>query len=260
MATLISTLQITGTLDNLSYYKMRGSDKIIVRRKGGPSKNQVKNSDQFEQTRLNNKEFGGRSMTAKQIKSSMFPMRYLADHNIIGPLNALLKPIQELDTVSEKGEREVRITRYPKLLEGFQLNRRSMLESIVRTPVKYNIQNQQVIVEIPELIPGINFLPPDNYPFYQFIAITSMVPDVMYNETLKKKYEPVGEPYTAFTDTDWLPVNNRAAATQLIIDVPGEKRDGYTRLVTLGISVGTQIGTYIEPVKYVGAARIIGAE
>lgn len=260
MAKLIGDIQLTGTLNNLSYYKMRGSDKIIVRRKGGPSKKQVKNSDQFEHTRLNNKEFGGRSKAAKQIAHSLFPMRYLADHNITAPLNALLKPIQEMDTVSEKGKREILITRYPKLLEGFSLNRRYLFDSIVRTPVRYTIQDQQAIVTIPELIPGINFMPPDNFPWYQFIAVASLVPDVVYDDK-SEKYELIGELYNIFDAcSDWLPVNNRAAAAQLVVkDLPA-KPAGYTLLVTLGISVGTIKGAEIEPIPYVGAARIMGAE
>jgi hypothetical protein len=261
MAQLIGNIQITGSLSNLSFYKMQGSDKIIVRKKGGPTKKQVKNSPQFEHTRLNNKEFGGRSRAAKQISSSLFPLRYLADYNITGPINALLKPIQELDTISEKGKRNILISKNPRLLEGFSLNRRYLFESVVRTPVNYAIQDQQAIVEIPELIPGINFMPPGNYPCYQFIAVISLVPDLVYHDKWEK-YEPIGEPYdTAFAYTEWLPVNNRAAATQLIIkDLPAEKPVGYTRLVSLGISIGTLKGANTEPVKYVGAARIIGVE
>ena len=64
MAKLDGTIQFTGSLQNLSFYKMRGSDKIIVRKKGGPSRKQVKHSPNFENTRHNNSEFGGRALAA----------------------------------------------------------------------------------------------------------------------------------------------------------------------------------------------------
>lgn len=261
MAQLIGNFQITGSLNNLSFYKMRGSDKIIVRKKGGPSSKQVKKSPRFETTRRNNSEFGGRSLAVKHISSALFPLDFLADYNITGPLNALLKPIQELDTNSEFGKRNILISKNPRLLEGFSLNRRYLFESIVRTPVNYSLQGQQAILEIPELIPGINFMAPGNYPCYQFIAVTRLVPDIVYKDDVYK-YQPVGKRDTAmYAKTDWLPVNTRAVATQLIIkDLPADKPDGYTRLVSLGISVGMLKGTTIEPVKYVGAARIIGVE
>src|SRR5688572_10360908 len=98
MPKLIGELQFIGSLDNLSAYKMRGSDKIILRKKGGPSKKQIKHSPKFDLTRRNNKEFGGRVKAAAHIKRILYPMLFIADYNIIGPLNALLKPIQNMDT------------------------------------------------------------------------------------------------------------------------------------------------------------------
>jgi hypothetical protein len=261
MAQLIGNIQITGSLSNLSFYKMRGSDKIIVRKKGGPTSKQVKKSPKFESTRRNNKEFGGRAKATSCIKEILNPLLFMADYNITGPLNALLKPIQELDTTSDFGKRNILISQDPRLLIGFPLNRRNLFESIVRTPVSYTIQDQQAIIEIPALIPGLNFIAPGNYPCYQFIATAGLVPDFYYKDD-NWGYRPKGE-YYGFHDgsTDWLPVNTRAAATQLIIkDLPAEKPEGYSLLVALGISVGNMRGTEIQPVKYVGAGKVIGME
>jgi len=261
MAQLIGNLQFIGSLDNLSYYKMRGSDKIIVRKKGGPSRKQVKKSPRFENTRRNNKEFGGRSLAAKQVSSALFLLRFLADYNITGPINALLKPIQEMDTHNDFGKRSILISKHPRLLEGFQMNRSNLFETIIRNPVSYSIQDRQAIFEIPELIPGINFMAPGNYSCYQIIAITKLIADIVYKDDAYG-YQPIGKRYAAkYAKTDWLPVNTRTAATQLIIkDLPAEKPEGYTMVVSLGISVGTLQGIQIEPVPYVGAAKIIGVE
>lgn len=261
MAQLIGDLQIIGSLNNLSYYKMRGSDKIIVRKKGGPSSKQVKKSPQFENTRRNNKEFGGRALAAKQVSLALFPLRFLADYNITGPINALLKPIQEQDTDNAWGKRSILLSKYPQLLEGFSLNRNYLFESIVRNPVSYSIQDQQAIFELPELIPGINFMPPGHYPCYQFIAVTKLIADIVYKDD-GLGYQPIGKRYAAkYTQTAWLPADTRTAATRLIIkDLPAEKPEGYTMVVSLGIAVGTLKGATIEPVKYVGAGKIIGVE
>ncbi len=77
MAQLIGNIQVTGSLDNLSFYKMRGSDKIIVRKKGGPTRKQVKKSPKFENTRRNNMEFGGRSRAVGYIKNALWPLLFL---------------------------------------------------------------------------------------------------------------------------------------------------------------------------------------
>lgn len=182
MPKLIGSLQFIGSLDNMSAYKMRGSDKIILRKKGGPSKEQIKKGPHFDLTRRNNKEFGGRSKAAAHIKNVLFPLRSLADYNITGPLNALLKPIQEMDTESNWGERNVLISRNSRLLEGFTLNRKNLLESIVSTPFLWSLQKDQAIIDVPGLLPGINFMVPGDYAWYHIIATAGLVPDLYYHE------------------------------------------------------------------------------
>jgi hypothetical protein len=256
MAQLIGELQIIGSLQNLSAYKMRGSNKIIVRKKGGPSKNKVRHSPTFEKTRMNNKEFGGRSKAASHIKRLLWPLLSLADYNITGPLNALLKPIQEMDKESDWGQRNILISKNPRLLEGFPLNRRYLLESIVRTPFAWSIQKEQLTVDIPDLLPGINFIVPGNYSWYQIIAVAGQVPDLFYN---KYRYKPQDQhDYFDVTETEWLPVNSAAPAGKLVIQKLPEKTDTSSFMVAVGIAFGNMQYGHIERVKYVGAAKVIG--
>jgi hypothetical protein len=262
MAKLEGNIQITGSLDNLSFYKMRGSDKIIVRRKGGPSSMQVRQDPNFENTRRNNREFGGRAAATAYIKQVLNPLRFLADYNITGPLNALLKPIQKMDTTNHWGQRDIIISKNARLLQGFSINRRYQFDSILRTPVLYSLEQQQVIIDIPELLPGLNFISPGNYPWYKFVATAGLIPDVYYRDA-PWGYQPKGDyNYGPSTDhTDWLPLNARAGATTLTIDgLPEVKPEDHSILIAIGISFGTMQGTEIRPVKYVGAGKIIGME
>lgn len=257
MATLEGSILFTGSLNNLSAYKMRGSDKIILRRKGGPTKRQVKHSPNFENTRNNNKEFGGRAMAAACIKHCLHPFGFLADHNITAPLNALLCAIQKMDTTSGRGKRNVLLTKQPRLLEGFSLNRRYLFETIVRTPVICNLQNAQAILELPALLPDINFMTPGYYGFYRFIATAGWVPDIYYNEhgyrsKDRQKY------YPQIIMTEWLPVNSSAPAKTLTIPaLPANKPADCSTLVALGIAFGKPKGDNIVPEKYVGAAKVL---
>lgn len=263
MAKLEGNLQITGSLDNLSFYKMRGSDKIIVRRKGGPSSKDVQESPNFENTRRNNREFAGRAAATAFIKRVLNPLTFLADYNITGPLNALLKPIQQMDTSSDWGHRSIIISKNARLLQGFSINRRYQVDSILRTPVLYSLEKQQVIIDIPELLPGLNFISPGNYPWYKFIATAGLIPDLYYMNDVwgyqpksDLSYEP---PY--IDSTAWLPVNTRTAATQLTLDgLPEVKPDDHSIMIAIGIAFGTMQGTEIRPVKYVGAGKVIGME
>jgi hypothetical protein len=65
MAEMTPGFSLVGSISNLSAYKRRGSDKIIVRTKGGPSKEQINRLPSFKGLRNRNKEFGGRSTTCK---------------------------------------------------------------------------------------------------------------------------------------------------------------------------------------------------
>ncbi len=51
MAKLEEDFQFTGRIGNLSSYKMRGVDGIVVRKKGGPSKEQFETSPKLQRTR-----------------------------------------------------------------------------------------------------------------------------------------------------------------------------------------------------------------
>ena len=139
MAILFSDIQFLGSVGNLSAYRMKGSDKIILRKKGGGSRKKIKTSPSCERIRKINMEFGGRSAVTKLIRRALGPVRLLADFNFTGHLHKILQPIQADDRINKTGERSVPLTRNPKLLEGFSLNRNRTFESVIRTPVSYSL-------------------------------------------------------------------------------------------------------------------------
>ena len=96
MAKLISALELSGTIGGLSFYRLTGSDRVIVRRKGGPSKTQVRNSPKMAVTRLRNTEFSGRAIAAGKIMQAMAPLKSIADYNLAGALNKLLFAVRKM--------------------------------------------------------------------------------------------------------------------------------------------------------------------
>lgn len=257
MAKLDGTIQFTGSLQNLSFYKMRGSDKIIIRKKGGPTSKQVKKGKNFENTRRNNTEFGGRALAAAEIKGHLHPLLFLADYNILGPLNALLRSIQKMDVTSGWGKRHVLLTKQPKLLEGFTLNRRHLFETIVRTPVNCSLHGEQVHINLPALMPGINFMAPASYPYYRFIGTAGLVPDIYYTERGYRENDDEKWHFD-YKESDWLPVNAPAPALTLTLNkMPEDKPKDCSIMVGLGIAFGKLKGNDIVPEKYVGAAKVL---
>lgn len=269
MATLISGVEFTGSLGNVTAYRMRGTDKIILRRKGGATKKRIKNDPKFDLTRRNNAEFAGRSAASKYVMKMLQPVKALADYNIAGPLNALMKPIQELDTTSDLGKRYVMLSKNGGIIEGFSLNRQALFESVVRAPVTGRITRETLSaeVEIPALIPGINFKPRgtsqrrgQEYPLYSFRVVLGMVPDLFFT---KDGYQPSHSEYTRYvaklTDSPWFKSleGSEATALALKLDVVPPNND-FALLLSIGIRYGKLASAdLIQQVKYAGSAKVL---
>jgi hypothetical protein len=266
MAQLLSdVLPFTGTLGNVSAYKMKGSDKIILRTKGGASKEKIKSAKEFVNTRRVNAEFGGRSVGSKCVARAMFPLKALADYNLAGPLNSLITHVQKKDTESGFGERNIYFTRLPKLLEGFSLNKKNPFDSMVRNPVSCKLDKGSLsaTIDIPALIPGINFfVPPGKHPMYSIVAVLGIVPDIMFT---KYGYKPTASAQSADTATDWYPVSKGSPATVLEVNLQGPGFElplsPFTVMLSIGICFGTVgLNDQVEQVKYAGAAKVLVVE
>ena len=182
MAKLTGSLKFTGSFDDFSAYKMRGSDDIILRRKGGPSSEDVKTKPNFENTRRNNQEFAGRSFASRIIMRQLYRLKPLADYNIAGPLNALLRRSQVNDPVNGWGERSILLSKSPQLLEGFNFNRKYTFDSMVRCPFPYTMEREtgKLQISIPELLPGIHLYTPEKHPLFAFTIVFGVIPDFKF--------------------------------------------------------------------------------
>lgn len=276
-----------GSVDDLSFYKMRGVEGTIVRRKGGPSKEQVKNAPSMVQTRRGNSEFAGRAKAAKGIMRALHYHKPLADYNIAGPLNALLRPVQALDKLSNMGQRNVLLSANPQILKGFSLNRNNPFDSVIRCPVEYvlNREAAAATVQVPALIPGINFFAPEKYPWFSLVISLGIVPDIIFT----KDNEPAHQDYDAFTDpearfsthvytythpeykeydapvcavTVWRPVKKGCPETPLELRIPlYPPDDHFTLVLSIGIMYGIQEDDQtIMQARYAGAAKVLAVE
>jgi hypothetical protein len=263
MATANPGYPFTGSFGNLSVFKRHDMDKLIVRTKGGPSREQVLKSPIFENTRRNNEEFKGRSTATMWLLRALDPLRPLANYNIAGPLNARIKPVQEMDTDGEWGQRNVLFTKKPRILEGFSLNQQRNFDSIIRNTLHFTLNKEtlQASIEIPALEPGINFHVEGNFPLYSLIINPVILPNLYFN---KMGYEPSHKNYVRtvrhLVTTEWYPVLNGSPemSHQMKIEFTPPD-DNYIMMLSIGIRFGT-IGAdgEIKQLKRTGAAKIIG--
>lgn len=265
MARLNGPLKITGSLGNLSFYNMIGVEHTIVREKGGATKEDIEKKPQFEMTRLQNKEFRGRATGSKFVMWALDQHKTVANFNFAGPINALLKHIQDLDPVNNKGERSILLTHYPRLLEGFEFNRTHSFSAFVRHPLQSSVDTSTLTatIDIPELIPGINFIPQFELPYFRLLATLRLVPDVVYKESIAR-YDHINDEWpewkSAETQTEWYPISGGAPAIQLTLKSESTTIPEPSFIAVLAISL--QFGKpgplgSINSVKYVGGGKIL---
>ena len=229
MARVKNLDQITGNLKNLSFYTRKGSDGIIVRTKGGATKEKIKRDPAFAGLRKAKKEFGGCSKMGKQIRMAFYGLEHVADYNLSAVLNRLAKDIQKTDTVHPVGERDIRFSAYRFLLKGFDFSRTTRFASLLRVPLAYTLlrQRQEAVLQIPAFACSFGLNMPDTRAAFSYFRITAalgIVTDMTLNP-LNQGYEPVhdklGQGYRT-RSTEWYSTQGSVPEQELSLSLMAE--------------------------------------
>src|SRR6266700_4837131 len=257
MGNIISGSDLTGRLGPASVYKMRGHDKLIIRMPGGASKSRIKNHRNFEATSNLNQEWKLVTGVAAKIRQELPGICFLADYNVSGPLNALVKKIQTSDTINEKGKRSILFSRYPDFISSFQFNRQTLFNSIVRQQLEVTMDKSAATatVTVPALQPAIHFFPNPRYAYYRFSIDIASASDQVWDEE-SKSFKPLVSllpKYRHFVSA-WVPVSStQPAATYEISPFYENFSSGPDMILIAG--AGIQYGMpapdgSIQPVPY----------
>jgi len=261
MGILKNGIQFTGSVGNISAYTIKGSDKIILRAKGGATKEQIATDPRFERTRENNSEFGICASAAGRIRRMMFCINHLADYNFTPALSSLLMKMKVRDTASERGQRGLLFSQHAALLQGFRLNRKNPFESVVRqTPVcSIDRATGKGVVQLPEMTPGVNLLLPPNPPLYRFVIGMGAIADIKHNGKDYTERNPKPLPAVFSTATAWYGSQQTfpAQEVQLPLYLPEGWDETATFLLFIGLEMGRPLtANEIEEVKGRGCAVI----
>lgn len=148
MAIIKPPFEIVGSIRGMSFYKQYGSDKVIMRTKGGASKQKIKNSPKFAKLRLHQTEWGGCVKMSRSICCAMWHVIPLADFNVSAYMNGFAKKLQALDTEKPIGERRPMLSANKYLLDGFQLNRIHSFASILRVAPFWEIKRETMRITV----------------------------------------------------------------------------------------------------------------
>jgi hypothetical protein len=262
MAKLTGTMEFTGSMGSVSAYRMRGVDKIVLRQKGGPGKQQIKNSPAFELTRRYNEECKGRMLLVKHINLAMQGVRHLYDYNCSGDMAAVCQQVQAADNSNPLGSRSVLLSQAGFLLEGFTINKYQPFDTVVKYPLAAAIHRASgtASVSLPELVPGLHITNPKQQPLYRLVFVLGLVPDIIYDESWKA-YRPLPQAGTGrvVVHTAWYTAGENCPAQEIALQLTDyQPMEGQSLLVSAGIEYGQpKTGGYVQGTKYAGAAKVL---
>jgi len=265
MAVVKGINQITGTINNVTYYTIQGSDKVYLRRKGGPKKHRIETDPNYAKLRLNNSEWKGCGLMTAKFRLCLRDIKPMEDYPVSGSLNAIFKKIQKTEPELNHGKRSILLSKNKNVLNGFSFSRKQALESILKVPMEASINRESGLVSL--AIPAINtrmFL--YNFrslPYFRIVVSSFGVSDVIYSEAEKAyvlEYYAFGAPL--FVDkTEWLPTAGVVPAIKIDSQFPEfgpNLPDCVTLIMVVGIEFG-KMGDDLIPqtVKYAGSAKVI---
>jgi hypothetical protein len=261
MAILDSFFSLTGSLGNLSFYKVKGSDKIHVRLIGGVSKKRMKTDPSFAKSRLHQQEFAGRILAGQLVARALHPLSSIRNYDLVRSLHTPFKAIQDRDTNNKLGERGISLSEYPRMLEGLSLNTTSNLESIVAPSIQHSIsETGEAIVQVPQLIPGINLHLPPTSQYYRIIAVLGTVPDIHHqNGKYVSSVPELQRSLCMYDMTDWFHSSSTMdSRTFRLMPTKVPVSTNIVWMLALGVEIGhMKILDQIKTVEDKGAAKVL---
>jgi len=266
MAISKSIMQLEGSMANVSIYKMHGSDKMIVRAKGGPSKNQIETKPQFEKLRQCNSEWAGCTRMGSKVRRSFAVMNHLEDYPVTGALNALCKDIQKLDTTNGHGRRAILLSQHKNMISGFSFSKNQVLESVLRVPIETTLDRVtgEARIEIAEVDADLYLYNFRKLPYYRIVANLSGVCDLMIpagGDSYESPYNGYCWEEKGIFVSEWMPAPGVQPARSILLKYPLTDNPiprEITLLLCLGIEFG-KVGVANIPigVKYAGTGKIV---
>ena len=266
MAIIKGAIQMTGSVKGMTFYTRRGSDQVIMRTKGGVTKEKMKSSPKYETLRKHQQEWGACARFGSIVRYCFGGLHRLADYNLTPALNGIAKNVVKGDESHEIGVRSLLFSNYRHALEGFNFNRNYPFNTVLRVSVSPTLNREQLqaTVAVPRINTDIDVLNVQRLPFFRLIVVLGTVSDVVYNAE-QKEYEPLAPDMHGVSETltgQWHSANTVLDPQTLTVQLPEEMRakltDNVSVLLSMAIEFGT-VGFTGQPVevKYAGSGKVL---
>lgn len=239
--------------NNLRVYKIRGVDKTIIARKGGPTPEEVKYGDNYEDLRKNQQEFAVASNLAKTLRHSLpKKMAKICEPYVSGKLTAKFRNLAQLSE-GDTGKRPILLSENGKSLEGFDFNSNAPFNRTFPTSIMVMSGSNygQLILHIPSFTPKDNLIAPETATHYQLFSHLLLLSDFTYRHELKE-YNPCAPEVHARKATKENPIHPiinypEESTTQQLSVFDGEDLPANTRLILI---LGVKFYRY-DNLKYI---------
>ena len=269
MAIIKGAIQMTGGIKGVSFYSMRGSDKVFMRTKGGATKNQIANSPKFEGLRKQQKEFSGCAKFGSLSRCAFGGLHRLADYNLTPVLIGMGKSLMKLDIISPVGTRDLRLTTYKAALEGFNFNRNYPFNTVLRISPRWEIDREmlQAVVTVPRINTDIDLLNVQKLPFFRLIIVLGTISDMVYDpaindyKALVVKLHGASATVTGEWNSTQTILPGHTMTVQMLERQIVQMTDDMTVLLSMAVEFGN-VGFTGEPVevKYAGCGKVLAVE
>ena len=266
MAIIKGAIQANGGIKGVSFYSRRGSDKVFMRTKGGPTKAKIATSPQYEGMRKQQKEFGGCAMFGSLSRDAFGGLHRLADYNLTPVLIGMGKNLMKMDTASAVGQRSLKLSAYKEALDGFNFNRNYPFTTVMRASLRWELNRGtlQAVVTIPRINTAIDLLNVQKLPFFRLIIAIGTISDLEYNAATNE-YNPVSLKMNGASNTltgEWNSTQTILTGQTMTVQMADSQVAAMSGAVTVVLSMAVEFGNVGftgEPVevKYAGCGKVL---
>ena len=268
MATVNGIFKVTGSLQNVSFYTMKGSDKVYLRAKGGPTARRLKVGPEFALVRKHQVEWKGCVLFSQRLSACLDSVYKMRDYNVSPVFNGIAKKIIKLDTENEIGKRSILLSKARETFEGFNLNRQFPFNSVFRTSIQMDIEKSKgyMKVKVPRIITANDLYNVQRLPYFKLTFNLTIISDLKFlGDGCRLNYDFVAETVGFMRkeiSSEWLSANDIIPEQEFEIDlnlsISEEELPHLTCMGSVGIAFGNSgIGGVTEPVKYACCAKIM---
>lgn len=266
MAIVKGPFELNGSMSNVTFYTRRGSDKVIMRTKGGASGDKIKRQPKYEGFRNQQKEWSGATKLGAGVRMALGGLQRLADYNLSSTLNGLANKIQKANEQGVKGSRPVCLSQHRKMLDGFNFNRTYLFNSVLRNSINFELDRSalRAVVSFQRINTEVDLFNVQRLPFFRLIVAIGTVSDMVFDQN-RFDYQPAVELLhgsSIVATSEWFTSNCIVEEQTITTQMNDKQKAALTNEVSVILSVAIEFGAVSfngqpEAVKYAGSGKIL---